>query len=127
MKPLGRVSTKPIDFSSLIWRARRWRGAAMSVEAARVDAFAQAQAHHQHLVALFLPGEDIVGHHAVAARLHALVPVERHLLGGGGVALVVDQQPPMRAGADADIFAIAPVDQVVPVSRPGRAWVGDTS
>ena len=53
-----------------------------------------------------------------------LLPLEGQFFGGGGVALVVDQQPAMRARADAGIFAIAPVEQVVPalLARAGRGW-----
>ena len=109
--------------SSSIWRSEILRPEIVG-EAARVDAFAQAQAHDQQLVALFFPGQDVVGDHAVAARVDLLLPVERHLFGRGGVALVVDQQPAMGAGADAGIFAIAPVDAGCGGS-PGRgaAWL----
>ena len=54
-----------------------------------------------------------------------LLPVERHLFGRGGVALAVDQQPAMRARADAGIFAIAPVDQVVAAFLAGAGVVGN--
>ena len=121
--PLGSVSTKPMRLSSSIWLCCDL-AAAQRGEAFGVDAFAQAKAHHQQLVAFLFPGEDVVGGHAVAARRDLLLPLEGQLLDRGGVALAIDQQAAMRARADAGIFAVAPVDEVVDRSPApaGRGW-----
>ena len=47
------------------------------------------------------------------------------LLDRGGVALAVDQQAAMRARADAGIFAVAPVDEVVDRFLAGAGVVGN--
>jgi hypothetical protein len=61
----------------------------------------------------------------MAERLDAHQPGLRPALGDGGVALAVDVEAAMRAGADAGIFVAAPIDEIVPAlgARPGM--VGD--
>ena len=122
--PFGNVSTNPICFSSVdlanpkIFRPDELR------KPRRVDPLAQPQAHHQQLVALFFPRQHVVGVDAVAAGLDALLPVERQFFGCRRMPVIVDQQPPVRAGPDADVFAVAPVEEVAPRLLPGPRVVG---
>ena len=93
--------------------------------ARRLDAFAQPQAHQQHLVGRFLQRQQLVGDEAVAVAPRPSPASLRVPLGHRGAAAAVEREPAMRAGTDADIFAVAPVDEVVAALRAGRGVVGD--
>ena len=97
------------------------RPAAQLLETVGVDAFVEAQAHQQEFVALLLarharPLDEAV---AVASR-------PRSHISGCFRSRCARRRPwrheaPMRARADAGIFAIAPIDEVVPALGAGRA------
>ena len=69
--------------------------------------------------------QRFVGDDAVAVRLDAHQPGFGSLLGRGRVALAVDHEAAMRAGTDAGIFVIAPIDEIVPAFGAGARMVGD--
>src|SRR6185312_16958284 len=62
---------------------------------------------------------------AVAAGLDVGEPALRRLLLPGRELGAAERQPAMRAGADADIVAVAPIEQIVPAFGPGPRMVGD--
>ena len=88
--------------------------------ARRIDAFGEAQPHQQEFVGALFAREHLVGDEAVAELLDAHQPGLGPLFGRGGVAAAVDVEPAMRARADAGVFVLAPVDEIVPAlgARP---------
>ena len=90
-----------------------------------VDALLQAQAHEQELVALRFGRQRLLHDHAVAVALDEPEPGLGMLLGRGGDAGVAGDEPAMGSGADAGIFAVAPIDEVVPGFRAGPGMVRD--
>ena len=123
-RPSGVVSTRPWVLSSAICFCRQ-RRARERGEALEVDAFSEPQSHQQELVRRFDPAQRLVGDDAVAVRFDPHQPGLRALLGRGGVAAAVDVEAAMRAGADAGIFAVAPIDEVVPALGARPRVVGD--
>ena len=89
---------------------------------ARIDAFLQAKAHEQELVAFRLRGQHLLVDDPMAVALDPLEPGLRMLFRRGGKAGIAGHETPMRARSDARIFAIAPIDEVVRDSAPGLAW-----
>ena len=85
----------------------------------------QPQAHQQELVALRLgaPGARPRSRHGrrASTRSSHVSGTARSIARSGRVPV---DQPRMRAGADAGIFAVAPVDEVVPAlrARAGHGW-----
>ena len=69
--------------------------------------------------------EAVVGDDAGAVRFDPLEPCLGPLLGRGGVAAAVDGEAAMGAGADAGIFVVAPVDEVVAALGARAGVVGD--
>src|SRR5262249_6424402 len=96
-------------------RATRYR-----LETRRVDAFDQTQSHQQELIGAFLAGESVVCDKSMTERLDAHQPAFGPPLGCGGAAHAFDVDPAMRAGTDAGVFVVAPVDEIVPAlgARP---------
>ena len=70
-------------------------------------------------------GEVLRHYEAVAAGHDLLLPFEGQFLGRGGVPLIADEDAAMGARTDAGIFAITPVEQIVPAFLARSGMVGD--
>ena len=90
-----------------------------------VDAFAQAQAHQQEFVALLLAAERLVLDEAVALGLDLGEPHFRMPLGLLRASPLRRDEAPMRARTDARIFAVAPIDEIVPALGARPRVIGD--
>ena len=90
-----------------------------------VDAFGEPQAHQQRLVGLLGLAQAHAFEHAMTAGLDALGPALGQPLGRRGVTGAADQQAAVRARPDAGVFAVAPVEQVVPALLARPRVVGD--
>ena len=128
--PIGvtrmRPSSRSMNPSSTRLSIRsRSSSPAADLERARVDALAEAQAHQQELVALLLAGQRLVLDEAVALALDLGQPHFRMSLGLLREPSLRRDEAPMRARTDARIFAVAPVDEVVPALAARARVVGD--
>src|SRR5271156_4320511 len=79
-----------------------------------IDALGEPKPHQQEFVGALLTRQHLVGNEAMALRFHQTEPSLRALFSRGGVALAVDIEPPVSAGADAGIFVGSPIDEIVP-------------
>ena len=97
---------------------------ARALVAGEVDALGQPQPHQQELVGLLRARQDLAAGDAVAPGLDEVGPGLRHSFGDRHDAPAVFDEAAMRAGADADIFAIAPIGQIVAAfgARAARGW-----
>ena len=89
------------------------------------DAFGQAQPHHQQLHQLRLARPTPRAAPRRAPRPRPGQPALRHALRAGRQLCAPQGQPAMGAGADADIVAVAPVDEIVARFLPGPGMVAD--
>ena len=94
-------------------------------QAIEVEALGEPQPHQQRLVGLLLGVERRAFNDAVALGLDAGEPALGLALGHRGAARPRDHGAAMGAGADARVFAVAPVEQVVPALLARRGVVGD--
>ena len=95
------------------------RAPAQGLVSRDVDAFAQAQAHQQELVALLFLRERDVLDQAVALALDLREPHFRMFFGRLRAPRRADADAAVRARPDADIFSVAPIDKIVPAFRAG--------
>ena len=124
-QPSPSLSTKPCSLSVAMRRGSSGRPASACV-ARRVDAFGEAQAPSAGIrrrAPRRVSSSSVID--AVAERLDPHQPGFRALLGRGGVAAAVDVEPAVRAGADAGIFVVAPIDEIVPALGARPRVVGD--
>ena len=122
--PSGVVSTAP-SCSRMAMRRGSSGAAGEPLIARGIDAFGEPQAHQQELVGHLRAQQHLVGDDAVAERFDPHQPGFRTPLGSGGVALAVDVEAAMRAGADAGVFVRAPVDEIVPALGAGPRVIGN--
>ena len=83
--------------------------------------FGETQAHQQMFARGV--GGDVGERNAASALLHAREPFLRQPFGFGRDAPAVDRQASMRAGPDAGVIAVAPIDEIVPALGAGARMV----
>ena len=95
---------------------REWRPC-KRCELLEIDAFGKPQAHEQVFVGSFAVRQRVIDDNTVAITLDAVEPSLRPLLRCRGAAASADVEPTVSPRADAGIFVIAPIDEVVPALR----------
>ena len=89
-----------------------------------INPLAEAQAHQHHFIGLFGEADIFDFLNAMAFCLDRGNPRAGGFQGSGR-ALVASADPAMRAGSDADIIAIVPVEQIVAALRARTGMVGN--
>ena len=80
------------------------------------DPLGEAKPHQQELIPFLLSRKDLALDHAMPVRQHAPHPGFGAFLGRKREPAARRDEPPVRAGAHADIVLATPVDQVVPAA-----------
>jgi len=93
--------------------------------AIKVDALGEPQAHEKHLVAFVLLGEQVVDDEPGARGFDLFEPRFRQWLVAGRVPAFAANQPTMGARSDTGVFAVTPIDQVMPAFRARLGVVGN--
>src|SRR5205823_1322017 len=83
------------------------------LETGYVDSLAQPESHEEKLVALFLSRKRLVLYESVTFTLDDRQPHLRVFLGCLRPSPLRGYEPAVSAGPHANIFAIAPIDQIV--------------
>ena len=92
----------------------------------KIDAFGKAQIHQQMLARGIVARNFALLDNAMAVRVrHRFAPAFGKFFADGRDALAARSQAPMRAGADARIIAIAPIEKIVAALCARARMIGD--
>ena len=98
---------------------RRRANASKLGKMTEIDAFAETQTHQKHFVGLLGGCQFRHLDDAVSRLLDPSRPGFRIAFGDGRATLTIDEDAAVRSWADTRIFAVAPIEKVVPALRTG--------
>ena len=99
--------------------------ASSGLEAGGIDAFGEAETHHQHFAATVGRGDLLLGGAAVAVVFDALGPGFGGAVAAGGDQVVAEGEAAVGAGADAGVVLVAPIGEIVAAFGTGPGEVAD--